>query len=363
MNMALQETQQTTSIPPRVADRFWQATVARDSRADGLFFLAVRSTGIYCRPSCPARRPLRSNVVFYRTRQQAEREGFRPCRRCRPNQISDSARLVQQASELLRDSHEEGLRLSSLAQQLGATTGTLRRAFRRVTGLKPRELAAAFRLARFKNLLRSGTPIAEALYETGYGSSSRVYERSDAQLGMTPATYQRGGKGMKIGYTTAQSDLGRVLVAATHRGISAVYLGDTDARLVSELRAEYPGAEISQARTGFERWVREILRRAEGKAPARELPLDLQATAFQRRVWQELQRIPRGSTRTYSQVARALGRPRAVRAVARACATNPVSVVVPCHRVVRANGNMAGYRWGVQRKEKLLASERQPSAE
>jgi len=363
MNMALQETQQTTSIPPHVADRFWQATMARDSRADGLFFLAVRSTGIYCRPSCPARRPLRSNVAFYRTRQQAEREGFRPCRRCRPNEISDSTRLVQQASELLRDSSEEGARLSAIAQQLGATTGTLRRAFLRVTGLKPRELAAAFRLARFKALLRSGTPIAEALYETGYGSSSRVYERSDAQLGMTPATYQRGGKGMQISYTTAKSDLGQVLVAATHRGISAVYLGDADTRLVSELRAEYPQAEISQARSGFERWVREILRRAEGKAPARELPLDLQATAFQRRVWQELQRIPRGSTRTYSQVARALGRPRAVRAVARACATNPVSVVVPCHRVVSANGNMAGYRWGVQRKEKLLASERQPAGE
>ena len=361
MNMATHEAQQSFGIPPRVADRFWQATVARDSRADGLFFLAVRSTGIYCRPSCPARRPLRNNVVFYRTRQQAEREGFRPCRRCRPNQISDSARLVQQAAELLRDSREETLRLSSIARQLGATIGTLRRAFHRVTGLKPRDLAAALRLAKFKTLLRSGMAITDALYETGYGSSSRVYERSDAQLGMTPSTYQKGGKGMKIGYTIAKSTLGKVLVAATNRGVSAVYLGDSNARLVAELRGEYPHAEISPARTAFERWVREILQRAEGKTPARELPLDLQATAFQRRVWQELQRIPRGSTRTYSQVARALGRPRAVRAVARACATNPVSVVVPCHRVVRADGNLAGYRWGLSRKQKLLAREQKPA--
>ena len=203
--------------------------------------------------------------------------------------------------------------------------------------------------------------ITDALYETGYGSSSRVYERSDAQLGMTPSTYQKGGKGMKIGYTIAKSTLGKVLVAATNRGVSAVYLGDSNARLVAELRGEYPHAEISPARTAFERWVREILQRAEGKTPARELPLDLQATAFQRRVWQELQRIPRGSTRTYSQVARALGRPRAVRAVARACATNPVSVVVPCHRVVRADGNLAGYRWGLSRKQKLLAREQKPA--
>lgn len=361
MNMAIHEAQQPSGIPPRVAERFWQATVARDARADGLFFIAVRSTGVYCRPSCPARRPFRSNVVFYRTQQQAEHEGFRPCRRCRPNQISDATRLVQQAADLLRESREEIPRVSAVARQLGANAGTLRRAFQRVTGLKPRELAAALRLARFKSLLRAGTPVTEALYETGYGSSSRVYERSDAQLGMTPATYQKGGKGMKIGYTIAKSVLGKVLVGATNRGVSAVYLGDTDARLIAELRNEYPRAEISPARTGFGSWVREILRRCEGKAPARELPLDLQATAFQRRVWQELQQIPRGSTRTYSEVARALGRPRAVRAVARACATNPVSVVVPCHRVVHANGNLAGYRWGLPRKQKILATEQKAS--
>ncbi len=358
MIMTARITPHSTGISPRLADRFWRATLARDPRADGLFFLAVRSTGIYCRPSCPARRPLRRNVVFYRTQRDAEREGFRPCRRCRPNQISGSSRLVQQAAQILRDSQEDTLRLSTLAGQLGVTTGTLRRAFLRVTGLKPRELADALRLAKFKKLLRSGLSILDALYETGYGSASRVYERSNAHLGMTPATYQKGGEGMKIGYTIAKSQLGNVLVAATQRGVSAVYLGDTNARLLQELREEYPRAELSPAHSGFERWVREILRRVDGKAPAQDLPLDLKATAFQRRVWQELQRIPRGSTRTYSQVACALGRPRAVRAVARACATNPVSVVVPCHRVIRADGNLAGYRWGLARKQKLLAIEK-----
>jgi AraC family transcriptional regulator, regulatory protein of adaptative response / methylated-DNA-[protein]-cysteine methyltransferase len=246
-------------------------------------------------------------------------------------------------------------------EKLNTTTAALRRAFRQVTKLTPRDLAEALRLKRFKKMLRAGAPITEALYETGYGSSSRVYERSNAQLGMTPATYRKGGKGMKIGFSIAKSPLGKVLVAATERGVSAVYLGDSENKLLAELREEYPHAEISPAADSFQRWVREIVQRIEGKEPHFELPLDLQATAFQRRVWQELQRIPRGATRTYSQVASALGRPRAVRAVARACATNPVSIVVPCHRVIRVDGNLAGYRWGLSRKAQLLAQERASS--
>jgi AraC family transcriptional regulator of adaptative response/methylated-DNA-[protein]-cysteine methyltransferase len=206
-------------------------------------------------------------------------------------------------------------------------------------------------------MLRAGKSITDALYETGYGSSSRVYEHSNAQLGMTPATYRKGGKGMKIGYSIAKSTIGKVLVAATDRGVSAVYLGDAEAKLVQELKDEYPRAELTPAGDSFERWVQEIVQRVEGKPPRIELPLDLQATAFQRRVWQELQRIPAGTTRTYSQVAQALGNAKAVRAVARACATNPVSIVVPCHRVVRQDGNLAGYRWGLTRKEQLLARE------
>lgn len=358
MNMSRKNTQSESAISSHAAARFWRATLSRDARADGTFVLAVRSTHIYCRPSCPARRPLRRNVVFYRTREEAERQGFRPCRRCRPNEVASPVALVARASEYLAQSSEDGVRFSALAAKLGATPATLRRAFLQVTGLRPRELAEALRVARFKKLLRDGKSITDALYETGYGSSSRVYERSNAQLGMTPATYRKGGKGMKIGYTITKSSLGNILVAATERGISAVYLGDVDAKLVAELHEEYPRAEISVAGDSFERWVKEIVQRVEGNPPRIELPLDLQATAFQRRVWQELQRIPRGTTRTYTQVARALGDPKAVRAVARACATNPVSIVVPCHRVIRQDGNLAGYRWGLSRKEQLLRQER-----
>ena len=345
-------------ISGHAAARYWQATLARDSRADGTFVLAVRSTHIYCRPSCPARRPLRRNVVFFHTREEAEKQGYRACLRCRPNETPGAVALVERAVRHLADSTEESVRLGVLASTLNTTQGTLRRAFRQVTGLKPRELAEALRIKKFKAMLRSGRNITDALYETGYGSSSRVYERSNAQLGMTPATYQKGGKGMKIGYTVAKSPLGKVLVAATERGVSAVYLGDAEGALITELRKEYPRAEIAPARDSYQKWVREIVQRIEGKGPRLDLPLDLQATAFQRRVWQELQRIPRGRTRTYSQVARSLGQPKAVRAVARACASNPASIVVPCHRVIREDGTLGGYRWGLSRKEQLLKKER-----
>src|SRR5213082_1238743 len=356
--MSHAQTKFVQNISARAAARYWRATLARDSRADGSFVLAVRSTHIYCRPSCPARRPLRRNVMFFRTREKKRKSKGRPCLRCRPNEMASPVALVQRAVGHLAESSEDGVRLGAVAAALGTTQGTLRRAFLQVTGLKPRELAEALRIKRFKAMLRSGKSITDALYETGYGSSSRVYERSNAQLGMTPATYRKGGLGMKLGYTIAKSPLGKVLVAATERGVSAVYLGDDESKLVAELGEEYPRAEIAAASNGFERWVKEVLSRVEGQPPHFELPLDLQATAFQRRVWKELQRIPRGRTRTYAQVARSLGQPKAVRAVARACATNPVSIVVPCHRVIREDGALAGYRWGLSRKEQLLASER-----
>src|SRR5882724_8818956 len=356
--MSPNTTQFESNIPPSAAARFWRATMSRDARADGTFVLAVRSTHIYCRPSCPARRPLRRNVVFFRTREEAEKQGYRACLRCRPNEVPGAVALVQRAMRHFADSTEENVRLGALAGTLNITQATLRRAFRQVTGLQPRELAEALRIKKFKAMLRSGKNITDALYETGYGSSSRVYERSNAQLGMTPAAYKKGGKGMKIGYTVAKSPLGKVLVAATERGVSAVYLGNAESALIAELREEYPRAKIAPARDSYQKWVREIVQRTEGKEPRLELPLDLQATAFQRRVWQELQRIPRGRTRTYSQVARSLGQPKAVRAVARACATNPVSIVVPCHRVIREDGALAGYRWGLSRKEQLLKRER-----
>jgi AraC family transcriptional regulator of adaptative response/methylated-DNA-[protein]-cysteine methyltransferase len=345
-------------ISAQAAESYWRATLARDARADGEFILGVRSTHIYCRPSCPARRPLRRNVVFFRSGVEAEQQGFRPCLRCKPNQKSAALRLVERAAQELALPGDEIVRIESLARKLAATPSALRRAFQRITGLAPRDLADALRLKRFKSLLRAGKNITDALYQTGYGSSSRVYERSDAQLGMTPSAYQKGGKGMKLNYTIAKSPLGKVLVAATEKGVSAVYLGAAESALLAELKAEYPRAAIAPAAQSVQRWVAEIVRQIEGRPSSVELPLDVQGTAFQRRVWQELQRIPRGTTRTYSQVAQSLGRPRAVRAVARACATNPVSIVVPCHRVIRQDGNLAGYRWGLSRKEQLLAAER-----
>jgi AraC family transcriptional regulator, regulatory protein of adaptative response / methylated-DNA-[protein]-cysteine methyltransferase len=353
------EQQQTASpkITPRAAERFWQATLHRDTHADGSFFFAVRSTQIYCRPSCPARRPLRQNTIFFRTTQDAEKQGFRPCRRCRPKQQDSAIALVQRVAALLANSEEDTLRLGPLAKQVDSSPPQLRRAFRRATGLSPKEFEQAFRLARFKKMLRDGSSVTDALYACGYGSSSRLYEKANAQLGMTPASYRKGGEGMQIGYTVANTTLGKVLVAATQRGVSAVYLGENEKALVEELRKEYAKAEIVREPQGHEDWLKEVVRRVEGSAPSVELPLDVQATAFQRRVWQELQKIPRGTTRTYTQVAKSLGKPQSGRAVARACATNPVSIVVPCHRVIRTDGALAGYRWGLSRKEKLLERE------
>ena len=283
--------------------------------------------------------------------QEAESNGYRPCRRCRPQEQLEAVSLVRGAAKLLSGaSEDEAIRLESIAAKLGTSTAKLRRAFRHMTGLSPREFAQATRLEKFKKMLREGVEITDALYACGYGSPSRIYEKTDAQLGMTPASYRKGGAGMKIGYTVAPSTLGKVLVAGTD-------LGDNERSLVGSLQKEYPNAEIARAADAHPAWLKEVLSRVEGHAPSVDLPLDVQATAFQRRVWQELQKIPRGATRTYTQVARALGKPRSVRAVARACATNPTSIVVPCHRVIRNDGALAGYRWGLQRKQKLLERE------
>lgn len=345
---------------PRLSDEHrWRAVLARDARCDAQFVFAVRSTGIYCRPSCPSRRPDRRHVVFYPRPELAEQNGFRPCRRCRPREAAEQrAALIEKISRYIQAHADEPLRLGALAAAAGMSPHHFQRVFRRALGVSPRQFADALRLRRLKSHLRKGADVTTSLYEAGYGSSSRLYERSDAQLGMTPATYRRGGAGMIIGYTIADSSLGRLLVAATDRGVSAVYLGAADAPLKRALRDEYPSAEIHPAGRELARWVGALLRHLEGQQPRLDLPLDLRATAFQQSVWQELRKIPYGATRTYSQIARSLGNPKATRAVARACATNPVSIVVPCHRVVREDGTLAGYRWGVERKRALLDRER-----
>ena len=346
-----------TRAPER---RFWQAVAKRDGRYDGAFVFAVRSTRIYCRPSCPARRPRREQVKFFRVPEAAECAGFRPCRRCDPRSAPRSAesRLIQQACSLMERSSEDPIRVASVASGTGVSPFRLQRTFRRLMGISPHGYAQSIRLRRLKTRLREGNDVTTALYEAGYGSSSRLYERSNGHLGMTPATYQRGGRGMEIRYTTASTHLGRLLLAGTDKGVAAIYLGDADSTLEAELRQEYPAAEIHRNPAPVSKWIRQVVRHVSGEQPELDLPLDVKGTAFQRRVWEALQRIPRGSTRTYSALARAIGLPKGQRAVARACATNPVSILVPCHRVVREDGELAGYRWGVKRKQALLDGEK-----
>ncbi|MBI1738030.1 MAG: bifunctional DNA-binding transcriptional regulator/O6-methylguanine-DNA methyltransferase Ada [Acidobacteria bacterium] len=340
--------------------RCWRAVLAHDARWDSAFVYAVRSTGIYCRPSCPSRRPRRRLTVFFLGPDAAERAGFRACRRCHPRGLAADplAPRIAQLCRFIEAGFDEKLTLSDLSARAGLTPFRLLRAFQRITGVTPRQYAAACRLRAVKSGLKKESNVTFALYDAGYSSSSRLYEQAPALLGMTPAAYQRGGAGVSIRYATTASPLGRLLVAATPRGICMVSLGDSVPRLEAALRREYPLAEIHRDSNGLPSWLRAVLSRVEGKTPSGHLPLDVQATAFQRLVWQELLSIPCGATRSYSEVARAVGRPRAVRAVARACASNPAAVVIPCHRVVRANGDLGGYRWGVKRKEALLRAEK-----
>ncbi|HUJ31824.1 MAG TPA: bifunctional DNA-binding transcriptional regulator/O6-methylguanine-DNA methyltransferase Ada [Candidatus Acidoferrum sp.] len=348
-------------------EALWHSVRIRDRAADGAFVYAVRSTGIYCRPSCPSRKPRREQVIFFPLPEAAEQEGFRACRRCQPRsvgvrdpKINVVARVCREIESRIADDAGEDQRLTLTA--LGAVAGMrphqLERAFRSVMGVTPRQYADAQRMRLLKSRLKKGDNVTTALYEAGFGSSSRLYERAPSQLGMTPATYRDGGAGMRIHYTIVSSPLGRLLVGSTDRGVSAVYLGESDAHLEAALRKEYPRTDLQRDRNGRNAWVEKILDHLRGKEPHLDLPTDVQATAFQRRVWEELRRIPYGTTKTYSDVARAIGRPAAIRAVARACATNPVSVVVPCHRVVREDGKLAGYRWGLDRKLALIEKER-----
>ena len=347
-------------------DARWQAVLVRDAGCDGVFVYAVRSTGVYCRPGCPAPRPRREHVVFYTLPEAAELAGFRPCRRCRPDNTparDPQVKLVQSACRYLEANLETPVTLTDLGRHVGVSPHHFQRTFKRLTGITPRQYADACRLGRLKSRLKERKTVTMAMFEAGYGSSSRLYERASSQLGMTPATYRRGGRDMCIRYTLVDCPLGRLLLAATERGICAVCLGDQDAELEQALRGEYPAAEVARDDAALGPWVGELLDHLRGERPHLDLPLDVQATAFQGRVWQALREIPYGSTRTYTEIAAAVGHPTAVRAVANACAANPVAVVVPCHRVIREDGGLGGYRWGLGRKETLLAQEQATLAE
>jgi AraC family transcriptional regulator, regulatory protein of adaptative response / methylated-DNA-[protein]-cysteine methyltransferase len=343
-------------------EKYWQAVLTRDTTCDGTFVYAVRSTGIYCNPSCPSRRPQRKHVLFFSQPTAAEQAGFRACQRCHPDEatlLATYKELVQKVCRYIEGHLDESLTLATLSVQVHLSPYYLQRIFKRIMGITPRQYAEAYRLQQLKTQLKHGASVTGSLYDVGYTSSSQLYERTPTQLGMTPTTYRRGGKDMSIHYTIVPCPLGYLLVAATSKGICAVSLGDSEDRLAATLSSEYPAATIQRDDTHLQREVNAILAHLDGQQPDLALPLDIQATAFQRLVWQELQNIPYGSTRSYSAVARAIGNPKATRAVAHACATNPTALIIPCHRVVHENGDVGGYRWGSERKQRLLAQEQQ----
>src|SRR5215218_3360561 len=340
------------------ADDRWQAVMDRDRGRDGDFVFAVSTTGVYCRPSCPARRPRRENVSFFTDPVAAERAGFRACRRCRPKAVASSQQeLVARAITWLDAHVEERVTLSRLAAALGVSPGHLQRTFTRIIGVSPRMYAAARRLELAKTRLRDGADVTSALYASGYGSSSRFYAQARASLGMTPTSYKQGGEGMTMNYATTGSPIGQVLVAATERGLCAVSIGEDDAALEQSLIAEFPRATIRRDDDALRPYVDSVLAHLRDRTSLAALPLDLVGTPFQHAVWQALRAIPAGERRTYGQIAVTLGNPKGARTVASACASNPVALVIPCHRVVRGDGSTGGYRWGAERKQALLASE------
>lgn len=336
----------------------WLAVLNRDRTFDGRFVYAVRSTGIYCRPTCPSRRPGRSQVLFFGAAVEAERAGFRPCLRCEPDAGNiQQAKLLHELCRYLECNSSEHLPLRALSRRFNISSSHLNRVFKRALGISISQYAKACRMKSFKAAVRRGTDVTTAMYEAGFGSSSRLYEASDSNLGMTPAVYKKGAGAVQIRYTTSACSLGRLLVASTDRGICAVTLGNVDSELVSALRKEYPEAGITRDRSYLRDAVIGLLSHISGVEPCPEFPLDIRATAFQRRVWQELRSIPFGTTRSYSEIASRIGKPKATRAVAQACASNPVALLIPCHRVIGKDGAPGGYRWGKDRKRKLLENE------
>ncbi|HBY62186.1 MAG TPA: bifunctional DNA-binding transcriptional regulator/O6-methylguanine-DNA methyltransferase Ada [Solibacterales bacterium] len=343
-------------------DRCWEAMAARDRAWDGKFFCGVVTTGVYCRPSCPAR-PRRENVRFFATAAEAERAGLRPCLRCRPLETVDpGAARVLGVARYLREHAAETVSLEALSRASATSPFHLQRRFKAMLGVTPREYQEAWRLKTFKKELKRRRPVTEALYEAGFGSSSRLYERVDTRLGMTPSVYRAGGKGVEISHVCVPTPLGPMMIGATDRGLCFVQFGESGDQLLAVLRAEYPEAALTPMAEPhpeqFRLWIGALCRSLEGVEPRLDLPLDVRATAFQMRVWKYLQSIPRGEVQSYGEVARGLGSPAAHRAVARACASNPVALVIPCHRVIRGDGALGGYRWGLERKRALIDRER-----
>ncbi|HEY2857510.1 MAG TPA: bifunctional DNA-binding transcriptional regulator/O6-methylguanine-DNA methyltransferase Ada [Terracidiphilus sp.] len=360
--MPAQHSNPSTPSPVDAADeQRWSAVVARNAARDGAFVFAVSSTGVYCRPSCPARRPRRENVQFFLTPAQAEQAGYRACLRCKPKSLSGNAQsdAAKAICRFIEQHLDEPLTLDRLGKEFRQSPFHLQRRFKAAVGITPREYADSCRLRLLKRNLQAGDSVTRAMYDAGYGSSSRLYERTASQLGMTPDKYRRGAVAAAIRYTCADSPLGRMLIAATDRGICAIQFARTDGELIEGLKREFPFAGRKSDEGGLQSWVGALLKHMRGKSKTANssLPLDIRATAFQRRVWTYLQSIPFGATRSYSQVAKGIGQPTAARAVARACATNPVAVAIPCHRVVREDGTMGGYRWGIDRKKALLELE------
>jgi len=342
-------------------DEFWQAVVAKDGRYDGQFVFAVSSTRIYCRPSCPSRRPARERVSFFELPAAAEQAGYRACLRCEPQRarLTDpQIEMVQTICRHLDSAEATELKLADLAEKTGVSVFHLQRTFKGVMGISPRQYFTAKRFGQFKSRVRKGESISTALYDSGFNSSRQLYEHAADELGMTPATYGRGGRDVEIKYTISDSPLGRLLVAVTDKGVCSVAMGDRDIQLERALRDEFPEAKLTREETSLKQTVKHVLRHLEAKEPRLDLPLDIRASAFQRQVWEKLRAIPYGQTLSYSDVAKALGKPGAVRAVGRACATNPVALVIPCHRVVREDQSLGGYRWGLDRKKKLLEQEK-----
>ena len=338
---------------------YWQAVESRDPLMDDVFFYGVVSTGVYCRPSCGSRLPLRQNVLFFDCSEAARNAGFRPCLRCRPLEDPAAAHreMVERACRYMDNHAEAPVTLTELGRELHVSPFHLQRTFKEVMGITPRAYADSRRVEALREGLQNGHSVTRALYDAGFGSSSRLYERSSSQLGMTPGEYRKRGAGASIRYAMGESPLGWLLVAVTARGVCRIRFDDAPDQLEREFREEFGLAQLQREEAADLPWFADVLRFLEGRQKQLDLPLDLRATAFQRLVWEYLQSIPYGQTQSYAGVAKAMGRPTATRAVARACATNPVALVVPCHRVVATDGKLTGYRWGLERKRALLDME------